>query len=168
VTESIVEIAKTIGSISGIFAAAFLIWDRYSKHFPVAILVARPLIDGSQQIVPLLLIKNASDRPILISWDNGDRTKLRVASDQSIEGIVHSLFDGQTVVSLGSEIEAYLPVLKLNNYEEIDPDNVLELHFKWKFAQPRIWIVDRALRISLRKHDFDSMIDGFMRGGADG
>jgi len=44
----------------------------------VAIIVALPLIDGSQQIVPFLFLKNASDRPILVSWDN-DWTKLLVA-----------------------------------------------------------------------------------------
>lgn len=52
--DTILEFAKTVGSVSGIFAAAFLLWDRYVKHVPVAIIVARPLIDGSQQIVPVL------------------------------------------------------------------------------------------------------------------
>jgi hypothetical protein len=167
-TDIIFDFAKTVGSISGIFAAAFLIWDRFSKHFPVAIMLARPLIDGSREIVPFLLIKNVSDRPILISWDNGDRANLRVAKDQSIDGIVHSLSDGQTVVSLGPEAEAYLPVLKPGNYVEIDPDNVLELHLKWKFAQPRVWMADRQLTVSLRKRDFDNMIEGFMDGSKGG
>jgi hypothetical protein len=94
VTDFMVEFAKTVGSISGIFAAAFLLWDRFSKHFPVAIIVAQPLVEGSQHISPFLLIKNVSDRPILISWGNRDRTKLRVAKDQSTHGIIHSLVRG--------------------------------------------------------------------------
>jgi hypothetical protein len=96
-TDLVIDLAKTIGSVSGIFAAAFLIWDRYVKHVPVAIIVARPLVEGSQQIAPFLLIKNASDRPVLLYWDNGDRTKLRVARDQTVRGTVESLVDGQSI-----------------------------------------------------------------------
>jgi hypothetical protein len=162
-TEFLTDLVKTVGSISGVFAAAFLIWDRYVKHVPVAIIVARPLIDGSQQIVPFLFLKNASDRPILVSWDN-DRTKLRVGKDQSSRAILRSLGEDQTVVSLGPEAEAYLPVFKPNTYEEIDPDNVMELQLRWRFAQPRIWVAERRLRISLCKRDFEEMIDGFIDG----
>jgi hypothetical protein len=161
-TDFILEFAKTVGSISGIFAASFLVWDRYVKHFPVAIILARPFIDGSQQIVPFLLIKNVGDRPILISWDNGDRSKLCVAKDQSVRGMLHTFGHDQTVVSLGPGLETYLPVLKPSNYEEIDPDNMLELHLRWKFAQPRVWRVDRRISVSLCKRDFDNMIDGYI------
>jgi hypothetical protein len=161
-TDFIIDLAKTIGSISGIFVAAFLIWDRYVKHVPVAIVVARPLIVGSQQIAPFLLIRNASDRPVLIYWDNGDWTKLRVAKDQTIRGIVESLVDGQSVVSLGPEGEAYLPVLKPSAYDDIHPDNAMALQLRWRFAQPRIWVADRRLCISVRKRDFEEMIDGFI------
>jgi hypothetical protein len=161
-TDFIVDLAKTVGSISGIFAATFLLWDRWVKHFPVAILVARPLIDGSQHIEAFLLIKNVSDRPVLISWDNGDRSTLRLAKDQTTRGILQTFMYDQTIVSLGPEAEVYLPVLKPGDYEEIDPDNVIELHLRWKFAQPRVWMVDRRIRVSLRKRDFDNMIEGYM------
>jgi hypothetical protein len=163
-TDFIFEFAKTVGSISGIFAAAFLLRDRWVKHFPVAIIVARPLVDGSQHIEAFLLVKNVSDRPILISWDNRDRTKLRLAKDQSTRGILQTLMHDQTVVSLGPGAEVYLPVLKPGNYDEIDPDNIVELHLGWKFAQPRVWMVDRRIRVSLRKRDFDNMIEGYMDG----
>jgi hypothetical protein len=77
----IVELLKTIGSISGILAAGFLIRDRYVKHFPLAIIVARPLMHGSINIQPFLFVKNVSDRPILVSWENPrDQNQLRIAS----------------------------------------------------------------------------------------
>lgn len=161
-TDFIIDLAKTVGSVSGIFAAVFLVWDRYIKHVPIAIIVARPLIVGSQQVAPFLLIKNASDRPVLFYWDNGDRTKLRVAKDQTVRGIVESLVDGQSVVSRGPSAEAYLPVLKPSTYDDIDPDNVMELQLRWRFAQPRIWVADRKLIISVRKRDFEEMIEGFI------
>jgi hypothetical protein len=157
-TDFLFDLAKTVGSISGVFAAAFLIWDRYVKHVPVAIIVARPLIDGSQQIVPFLFLKNASDRPILVSWDN-DRTKLRVGKDQSSHAILRSL-----AVSLGPEAETFLPVFKPNTYDAIDLANVMQLQLRWRFAQPRIWVAERRLRIAVRKRDFEEMIDGFIDG----
>ncbi|WP_159011357.1 hypothetical protein [Bradyrhizobium sp. S69] len=162
-TDFLIGLAKAVAYLPGVFAATFLIWDRYVKHRPMAIIVARPLMDGSVQIVPFLFFKNASDRPILVSWDN-DRTKLRVGKDQSAHAILRSLGDEQTVVSLGPEAEAYLPVFKPNTYDLIDPHNRMELELKWRFAQPRFWIAERRLRISLRKRDLEEMIDGFMDG----
>lgn len=165
-TDFLFDLAKTLGYLPGVFAAAFLIWDRYAKHRPIAIIVTRPLMGGSQQIVPFLLLRNASDRPILVSWHN-DRTKLLIAKDQTAEGIFGYLKD-RTVISLGAESEAYLPVMRPGNYDEIDPDNVMELQLRWRFAQPRIWVADRRLRISLLKRDFKEMINGFMHSSTKG
>jgi len=167
-TDMLFEFAKTVGAASGIFAAAFLLWDRYIKHFPSAIIVARPLMEGSAQIVPFLLIKNISDRPILVSWDDGDTTRLRIARDQSAQGMVHTLFCGQTVISLGPMREASLPVLRPGTYEQIDPENFLEIDLRWRFAQPRLWKVDRHLRVALRKLDLDAMIEGYIAPTAQG
>jgi hypothetical protein len=161
-TDFLIGLAKTVAYLPGVFAATFLIWDRYVKHKPMAIIVARPLMDGSQTIVHFLLLRNASDRPILVSWGN-DRTKLLVAKDQTLQGIF-SYLSGQTVISLGPEAEVFLPVLKPSTYNEIDSDNRMELELRWRFAQPRIWVADRRLRISIRKRDFEHMIDGFMDG----
>jgi hypothetical protein len=167
-TDFLFDLVKTVGSISGVFAATFLIWDRYVKHVPMAIIVARPLMDGSQQIVPFLLLRNASDRPILVSWDN-DRTKLLIAKDQTPEGIFSYLSD-RTVISLGAGAEVFLPVLRPGTYSEIDADNRMELELRWRFAQPRIWVADRRIRISVLKRDLEHMINGYMDGsqGRDG
>jgi hypothetical protein len=86
----LVEILKIVGSLSGLFATAFLLWDRYSKHFPVAIIVAQPIIPGSVNIAHRLYLKNVSDRPILISWEHGGMNQLRVAKDHSAHGILRS------------------------------------------------------------------------------
>jgi len=93
--------------------------------------------------VPFLFLKNASDRPILVSWDN-DRTKLLVAKDQTLQGIF-SYLSGQTVISLGAEAEVFLPVLKPITYNDIDSDNRMELELRWRFAQPRFgWLTDAS------------------------
>jgi hypothetical protein len=156
------EIAKTVGSMSGLFASAVLVWDRYTKHFPIAILVARPLSHGSSQIVPFLLVKNVSDRPILIAWDAGDSSRLRLAKDQSARAIMRGIIDDETVISLGPESETLLVVFKPSRYEEIDAENSLEIDLRWKFAQPRIWKAERRIKVWIRKRDLDGMLEGHM------
>jgi hypothetical protein len=158
----LLEILKTVGSLSGISAAAFLVWDRYTKHFPVAIIVPRPLIPGSQQIVHRLYIKNVSDRPILVNWEHGDANQLRIAKDESLDGIFNSQLRGQTVISLDAGAEALLPILKPGNYDQIDPDNSLQVDLRWRFAQPLIWKPDRRASVWIKKRDFDSMVDGYL------
>jgi hypothetical protein len=68
------------------------------------------------------------------------------------------------VISLGAEAEVFLLVLKPSTYNEIDSDNRMELELRWRFAQPRFWVADRRLRISLRKRDLEDIIDAFMDG----
>jgi hypothetical protein len=159
--DGLYEIVKAIGAASGIFSAIFLIWDRYVKHFPVAIIVARPLIPHSQQISPFVYLRNVSDRPILISWKDGIEG-LRVAKAQTAEGVVRTLFEGETTISLGPQAEAYLPLFLPRDRDEIDPDNMMELELKWRFAQPRVWRVDRRLPVTIRKSDLEKLIDGYM------
>jgi hypothetical protein len=160
--EFLLEAVKTIGSLSGICAAAFLLWDRYTKHFPVALIVPRPIMPGSRNISHFLYVKNASDRPVLIFWELDDSTRLRVAKDHSIEGIAMTLVGGESVISLVQGADVFLPILRPSNYADIDPDNILEIHLRWRFAQPRIWKVDRTIPVSIRKRDFDSMVDEYI------
>ena len=150
--ETLFDIVKTVGALSGLFASAVLIWDRYAKHLPVAIIVARPLSHGSSQIVPFLLVKNVSDRPILITWNAGDSSRLRLAKDQSARAILRGIIDDETIISLGPESEALLVLFKPSAYDEIDAENSLEIDIRWKFAQPRIWNAERRI--------IDNMLDG--------
>jgi hypothetical protein len=53
---------KIIGPISGLLTGAFLILDRYIKHFPFAVIVARPLMPGSRN-VEILSLREESQRP---------------------------------------------------------------------------------------------------------
>lgn len=159
--DTALEILKTIGSISGIFAAAFLIWDRYTKHFPLAIIVAQPLMPGSQNIVLFLGVANFSDRPILVSWKNKDVTRFRIGKSQSVRGVLETLFEDETTVALGPKQEVFLPLFKPTNFDNIDPDNPLEINLRWRFAQPRIWTADRKIRVWVRKRDLDHMVNNY-------
>ncbi|WP_441280126.1 hypothetical protein [Bradyrhizobium sp. 63_E2_N1_3] len=155
------EIAKAVGAASGLLAISLLLWDRYAKHVPVAVIVARPLMAGSRQIVPFLYLKNPSDRPILVSWKDGDHRKMRVAKGQSLEGVLQTMFDGDTTISLDGGAEAVLPIFRPREYDAISAESQIELCLRWKFAQPRIWKVDRSIVASIRKIDLDQLVEGY-------
>jgi hypothetical protein len=123
--DAVFEAIKTIGGLSGICTAIFLIYDRFTKHYPVAFIETRPLMEGSQNIVPFLFLKNVSARPILLSWPDGEIGKLRIAKDQSLHGVVRSLSSGETTIALSPQAEALLPIYKPQAFEEIDPENML-------------------------------------------
>jgi hypothetical protein len=159
--EMLYEIGKTVGAISGLFALGLVLWDRYTKHYPVAIIVARPLIDGSRQIVPFLHLKNSSDRPLLVSWSDGDLHKMRVGKGQTLDGILQTLLGGETTISLGPNGDALFPLFKPGAYDIIDVENQIELILRWKFAQPLVWRRVRPLVVSITKRDLDHLIDGY-------
>ncbi|MCK1661268.1 hypothetical protein [Bradyrhizobium sp. 151] len=160
--DTLYEIAKAVGAASGLLAISLLLWDRYTKHFPVAVIVARPLIPSSRQIVPFLHIKNSSDRPILVSWRDGDRSRMRVAKGQSLDGVLQTMFDGETTISLGASGEAVLPVFRPVDYDSIDSETQIELCLHWKFAQPRVWKADRSIVVSIKKNDLERLIEGYL------
>ena len=50
--DTLFEIVRTLGAFAGLASAAFLIWDRATKHYPVALFEARPLIEGGTESRP--------------------------------------------------------------------------------------------------------------------
>jgi hypothetical protein len=159
----ILEALKIGGSISGLLAGGFLIWDRFTKHYPVATIVARPLAPHSRNIVLFFRLKNFSDRPILVSWENrSEANRLRIGRDQSTSGIVDAMSEDEIVVALGPEAEVSLPLIRPGNYADIDRGNTLEIDLCWRFAQPRIWKADRKISVWIRKRDLDYMVDHYM------
>jgi hypothetical protein len=160
--DAIIEAIKIVGSISGLLTGAFLVRDRYIKHFPLAIIVGRPLMPGSRNIEPYLYVKNVSDRPILVLWENNDPTQLRIGKDQSFDGLVEAMSEDETVIALGPATEAFLPVIRPSNYDDVDPNNVLEIHPRWRFAQPRVWKADRKIPVWVLKRNLDYMVNNYM------
>jgi hypothetical protein len=113
--------------------------------------------------MPFIYLRNVSDRPLLISWKHGDQNGLRIAKAQTILGVVQTLFDGEATLALGPNGEAYLPLFWPRDKEAIDPENMMEVKIKWRFAQPRIWRVDRSIPVAIRKRDLEHLIDGYLK-----
>jgi hypothetical protein len=151
------EVTKGIGSFAGFFSTIYILYDRIWKHMPTAVLVPRPIMSGSKQITTFLKITNFASRPILVAWENGRRDELGLSRDDSIDGIVSSLFPGETVIAIDATETRELTVLKPSNYRDLEPDAPLVLTMRWKFAQPILWQPSRKLRIWIRKSDFMSL-----------
>lgn len=157
--ELVWEVFKGLGSMAGLATGAFVIWDRFWRHTPQAIVVSRPLMEGSSNIVARLAIKNLASRPIVISWENGAANHLRLAVDDSIHGIVSSLFEGRKVLAINAEETREFVILRPYNFPDINPDDWLYMRLNWKFAQPILWQPMRKIMVALQKHDFE-LLDG--------
>jgi hypothetical protein len=110
--DTLFEIVRTLGAIAGLASAGFLIWDRATKHYPVALFEARPLIEGGSNIQIFVRLKNFSDRPILLSWPSGQGRGLYIARNDSAEGIMGYLSEGETTIALSSQAERVFPLLR--------------------------------------------------------
>ena len=97
-------------------------------------------------------MKNVSDRPVLLSWPNGQGRGLYIARNDSAEGIIGYLSEGETTIALSSQTERVFPLLRPSTYPEIDPENMMELEIRWRFAQPIVRRTPRTLRLTILGH----------------
>src|SRR5581483_7482919 len=158
--DALFEIVRTLGAIAGLASAVFLIWDRATKHHPVALFEAHPLVEGGSKIEVFVRLKNVSDRPVLLSWPNSQGRGLYIARNDSAEGIMNYLSEGETTIALSSQGEKVFPLLRPSAYSEIDSENMMELEIRWQIAQPIVWRKPRMLRVAIRKRDFEALIEG--------
>ncbi|MGN6284767.1 MAG: hypothetical protein ACTHM2_06435 [Afipia sp.] len=153
------ETTKAIGGFAGFASTAYVLWDRFWQRTPSAIVLAQPVMAGSKTLRPVLAIRNVADRPIIVSWRNGPDTGFRLAKDDSVRGIVQTMFPGAATAVVEPESTRRFHLLKPGNYDEINQENVIELQMSWKFAQPIIWQAPRKFRLSIRKADFEAILD---------
>jgi hypothetical protein len=158
--EVVWEVVKGVGSFAGFFSTAYILYDRIWKHMPTAVVVARPLMEGSVQITPFLLVTNVATRPILVAWENGDRDSLRIAKSDTASSVVSTLFLGTTTISIDAGSSRQFPLLTPGNYADRPGDMVLSVTLRWKFAQPILWQPERKLKVWMLKSDLDALIGG--------
>lgn len=151
------EVFKGLGSLAGLGSTSYLLWDRYWKHVPQAVVVPRPLVDGSVNIVARLAITNLAPRPILVGWENAPG-EMRVALDDTLRGVIGSQFPKRTTVAIDAGEVREFPLLNPSGYEALSSDAPLSIDLKWKFAQPILWQSERKIRVWLRKQDLQSLI----------
>jgi len=144
------EAIKGLGAVVGIMTGLFVLWDRFYKMSPVAVVTTHADEDGWVKTTHLR-VWNPSDRPILISWRNGAPGNLRIAIDHSIQNIVTAAVGGAQTIVVESGQQKDLLLLKPEGYNAIDRENRVEAELFWRYAQPKIWQRDRRIRVSIPK-----------------
>jgi hypothetical protein len=152
---------RGLGALAGLFATGHIFWKWVTSGYPSVIIDARPLIYGSKQIEPILKVINHSDRPILLCWNDGRLDQFRVMKDDSVVGVVRTLFPGKTTIALAPNGVRELKLLRPQGYDDIAAENSIETVLMWKFAQPVVWQRYRKLRISIAKQDLEHLLDGY-------
>lgn len=103
------ETAKGIGAIIGLATGAFVVWDRFYRMTPTAVVVVRPLIPGGIPKATYLQVRNRADRPILVSWQNGQREfSFGIAKDHSTRSIVASFVGGRETIVIDADAQKRL------------------------------------------------------------
>lgn len=146
------ETVKGLGALVGLATGGFVLWDRFYRMTPTAVVVVRPMSSTSVVNSPYLQIRNPADRPILVRWQNGiPRGRFGLAADGSTKSIVVSLMEGESTVVIDSGETREFRLLKPNDAEDIDPENTIEADLYWRYAQPKLWKRDRRIRVSIPK-----------------
>lgn len=146
------EIVKGLGAVVGLATGLFVLWDRFWRMTPAAVVVMRPVSEGGRVLSPHLSIRNPADRPILVRWENGSRQgRFSLAKDWSTRSIVVSALGGETTAVVDAGETKEFPLHKPEDAGRIDPDNLIEVDLYWRFAQPKIWKRDRRIRVALPK-----------------
>ena len=153
------EAIKAVGGFAGFASTAYVLWDRFWQRTPSAIVLAQPVMAGSKNLTPILAIRNVADRPIIVSWRHGPDTGFRLAKDDSVKGIVQTMFPGEATAIVEPDSTRHFHLLKPGNYDEISQENVIDLQMCWKFAQPIVWQARRKIRLSIRKADLEAMLN---------
>jgi len=157
--ELVWESFKSVGGFAGFASTAYVLWDRFWHDTPSAVVLARPIMEGSKTLVPVLAVRNISNRPIIMRWRHGPGPGFRLAKNDTSRGVIETLFAGDATATIDPEATRIFHLLKPNDYDEIDPDNVIELEITWKFAQPIILQTERRIRIAIRKSNLEALVE---------
>jgi hypothetical protein len=111
-------------------------------------------MEGSANIVARLAVKNFAPRPILLGWENGASSRLRLAKDNSIRSVVSSQLSGRRTIVLDVGEEREFDIYRPRNFDELATDDWLHLELSWKFPQPILWQPERKIRVAIKKKDF--------------
>ena len=156
-----------LGAVVGLLTGTFVIWERITKHRPVAYFVAIPFVHGEEKFVSLR-VSNPSLRPLFIRVRNGTvGGAMRLAEDDSIRSIVKSIVEGESTFVVDGSSSQDFPVLKPPDFERMDLQNEMVLYLHWRFAQPIVWREWRRIRVGLSKHSFVTLTKEWSEGSND-
>lgn len=143
------------GALVGLATGAYILRDRWFKHYPIAIIISKPIFEPGGDAFSKLRLTNPSDRPMLVSWEMGMRNGLfSIAKDDALKNIIISALPGTATIVLDAGETRELELMRPDNIGDIDDDNRIECELMWWFAQPILWQRSRRLRVGMRKRDY--------------
>jgi len=146
------EVFSGLGAVVGLVTGGFVVWDRFFRFSPTAILFVRPLIPGGVHMGWILRVSNRAERPILLSWQTGNRTgEFLLAADDSMDAIVASMAEGRRTIAVDPGEVRELVVTLPTDFADIDPENYVECRLFWRYAQPMIWKRERYIDVRVPK-----------------
>ncbi|WP_105404136.1 hypothetical protein [Neorhizobium sp. T7_12] len=146
------DVFQGLGALAGVASVIFVVWEKWFRFYPSAFLIARPLIEGGAAKSPYLRVENRSDRPILLSWEDGPPyTGFRVGLDQSTRALIRSLIANQTSTALEGLATREFPLYRPEGFDDLALDAAIEVEFTWRFAQPIFYKRDRRICLQIDK-----------------
>lgn len=150
--DAVWDFVRGLGAIVGLATGLFVVWDRFFRFAPSAIVIVRPLIPGGIPKAAYLRVTNRADRPILVSWQNGRRNgEFGIAADHSSRAIIVSILEGCRTIAIDPSEATELVLFDPPDIDEIDPENTIECELSWRYAQPKIWKRDRRISVRIPK-----------------
>ena len=118
------------------------------------------LVPGGQTKGAYLRVQNRSERPIIVSWPNGSSpNSLRIALNHDTRSIVVSLIDGRTSVAIDGHSTQIFPILRPNNWADLNDEQTVEVSVKWRFAQPLLFKRHRSIAVRITKQAYKLLVD---------
>lgn len=147
------EAIKGLGAVVGLVTGIFVVWDRFWKMTPTAVVVMRPVSEHSSALTPKLSIRNPADRPMIFRWKNrSEKGRFGLSQDILPLTLIKQLKkdESEVVIDAGQTME--LDLHKPDNIDSLEPDSLIKIDdMHWRFAQPKIWKWDRPVRVKLTK-----------------
>ena len=154
----LLEIIQGMGSAAGLLSAGYLGWQFATRRTPVAIIVPLRPWEISPTASQFVRIKNPSDRPMIVRFDdNVDRNELRIVRDDSIRAAVEAAVGRSVEVIISANETRDFRLARRADHEEIEPENYLQVRFRWRYAQPFLLRVERTAVVIIRKSDYDAL-----------
>jgi hypothetical protein len=127
-----VELVKLVGGIAGLATAAFTIWDRFTRGWPLAFVI----LEGSKDNPFFYLrIKNLGVDDILIADIVAWPRRIKVSASQSLNHIYHASMGDRPVSIIASD--------EHNDFPIIMGDELASL------ANKKVWFFIKWRRISM-------------------
>lgn len=156
--EFVWQTIQGVGAVVGLVTGLFVVWDRFIRMTPAAVVYPRRLSESSAFKTLYLQVRNPADRPILLTWRNGlHKGVFGLVADDSTRSVVESVLDGKTTVVVDAGASRDFRLHKPQDIAEIGLDDTVDIKLSWRYAQPKLWRRDRRIRVRIQKRSLAAM-----------